>query len=81
MIYHQYNNYLFMSSRVGLPVTLHLSEGQVGAVRQAAEEGTRGPLWKRLIGLLFHAGVFTAACTELQRSCLQLIVQLKSIDR
>lgn len=46
MIYLEYNAYLFVSSWVGLPVALHLSEGQVGAIRQAAEEGTWGPFWK-----------------------------------
>lgn len=76
-----WNTYLFVSSWVGLPVALHLPESQVGAIRQATEEGTRGPFWKSLIRLLFHTGVFTAACTELQRTCLQLIVKLKSIDR
>lgn len=80
MIHHQRNAYLFVSSWVGLPVALHLSEGQVGAVRQATEEGARGPLRQRLIRLLFHEGILTAACTELQRTCLEIIVQLESID-
>lgn len=81
MVYLRCNAYLFVSSRVGLPVALHLSEGQVGAIWQAAEEGTWGPFWKCLVWLLFHTGIFTAAWTELQRTCLQVIVQLKSINR
>ena len=79
IIYHRWKAYLFVSSWVGLPVPLHLPEGQVGAVRQPAEKGTRGPVWKRLTCILFHTGIFTTGC-DLQRTCLQLIVQLKGIN-
>lgn len=78
-IYRPCKSYLFVSSWVGLPVSLHLPEGQVGAVRQPAEKGTGGPVWKRLTCILFHTGIFATAC-DLQRTCLQLIVQLKGID-
>lgn len=77
-MYHQWSTYLFVSSWIGLPVALHLPEGQVGAVGQAAEEGSWRPIWKRLVWLLFHAGILTA--TNLQRTSLQIIVQLQSIN-
>ena len=72
--------YLFVRSWVGLPEALHLSEREVGTVRQAAKEGARGSLWKHLIRLLFHTGIFTAAFTDLQWTSLQFIVKLESID-
>lgn len=75
-----YNSYLFVCSWVGLPETLHLPESEVRAVRQATEEGAWGSLRQRLIGLLFHTGIFVIACTDLQWTSLQLIVKLESIN-
>lgn len=74
--------YLFVSGRVWLPVALHLSEGQVGAIRESTQEGSWSPVWKplNLLLLLFlHAGVLAASC-QLQWTRLEVIVQLQSIN-
>lgn len=75
--------YLFVSSRVWLPVALHLSEGQVGAIWESTEEGSWGPVWKSLnlfFHLVFlHAGILAASC-QLQWTRLEVIVQLQSIN-
>lgn len=73
--------YLLVGSRVGLPEALHFAEGDVCAVRQAAQEGAR-----RLLGesrrhlLFFHGRLWGFAFAQAQGPWLQLIMQLHRIN-